>query len=112
MGDALQEADASYLAPLLQWHASQLLQLHQGTEYPAPALVSSFDLGRLDFPLASAVAANWTVLSLNGAADWLQSSDLYAVPEQTLPPGPCEETGEWRQMLAGLDWRPQDTTVP
>lgn len=107
---ALEEADAAYLTPLVRWHMDhELGQRHGGRNFFA---VSSFDLGRVDFVGASRIMENWTLLSLNGALDWLQAENMYVIPEPVNPPGPCEERGEWRQPLEGLDWRPQDEVLP
>lgn len=37
---------------------------------------------------------------------------MYMRRTTTLPPSSCEETGAWRAQHHGLDWQPQDGTLP
>lgn len=108
--EALAEADECYLEPLVRIH----LQRKWGVENADRkfVLLSSFDLGRVDFPRTAALITTLTVLSFNGALDWLHKSRAFYFPMPRLDPGPCEETGEWRQPLRGLDWQVQDTVLP
>merc|ERR1712032_231745 len=75
--DALAEADAFYLKPLVQLQMDHAVGVRNGgLDFVA---VSSFDLGRADFFGAAQIMQNWTVLSLNGSPTWLEDADAYAI---------------------------------